>query len=106
MNIQAKTNEELRTKLSNLLQEKIFMVQIEKACSRISCCKWKTSIQNKEEKCSRINHRQQRTLSFQNKEKRKPAAELVVATELAFKMKKRENRAAELAVANTELTSK
>jgi hypothetical protein len=25
MNIQAKTNEELRTKLSNLLQEKIFM---------------------------------------------------------------------------------
>jgi hypothetical protein len=30
MNIQAKTNEELRTKLSNLLQEKFFMVQIEK----------------------------------------------------------------------------
>jgi hypothetical protein len=40
MNIQAKTNEELRTKLSNLLQEKNSLwVQIEKTCSRISCCK-------------------------------------------------------------------
>jgi hypothetical protein len=30
MNIQAKTNEELRTKLSNTSREKFFMVQIEK----------------------------------------------------------------------------
>jgi hypothetical protein len=38
MNIQAKTNEELRTKLSNLLQEKILWVQIENL-QQISCCK-------------------------------------------------------------------
>jgi hypothetical protein len=40
MNIQAKTNEELRTKLSNLLQEKkFFMGSNRKTCSRISYCK-------------------------------------------------------------------
>jgi hypothetical protein len=85
MNIQAKTNEELRTKLSNL-REKFFMGSNRKNCSRISCCKWKNSIQNKE------------------KEKR--AAELIIITKnLLFKIKK-ENQTAELVVANTNLPFK
>jgi hypothetical protein len=61
MNIQAKTNEELRTKLSNLLQEKILWVQIEKLAAGLVVANEKLSIQNKEKRSVQpINH-QQRT---------------------------------------------
>jgi hypothetical protein len=70
MDIQAKTNEELRTKLSNLLQEKKSLwVQIEKLAAGLVTNE-KLSLLSIKRKCSRINHRQQRTY-FQNKEKEK-----------------------------------
>jgi hypothetical protein len=49
MNIQAKTNEELRTKLSNLLQEKFFMGSNRKNAGLVVANE-KLSIQNKERK--------------------------------------------------------
>jgi predicted nuclease with TOPRIM domain len=51
MDIQAKTNEELRTKLGNLLQEKNSLwVQIEKLAAGLVIANEKLSIQNKEKK--------------------------------------------------------
>jgi hypothetical protein len=49
MNIQAKTNEELRTKLVTYFKRKILWVQIEKLAAGLVVAK-KLSIQNKEKK--------------------------------------------------------
>jgi hypothetical protein len=71
MNIQAKTNEELRTKLSNTSREKFFMVQIEKTTAGLVVANEKLSIQNKEKRSVQpINHHN-KELTFQNKEKKK-----------------------------------
>ncbi|WP_366183588.1 PAS domain S-box protein [Flavobacterium ovatum] len=106
MDIEDKTNDELRTKLNKLLQEKNSLWgQIEKLAAGLVIANEKLSIQNKEkEKRAAELIIANKELLFQNGEKEKRAAELVIANkELAFQNEEKEKRAAELIIANKEL---